>query len=106
MTPFLSSCPSQAFSVTPSDTADIKDDAANPGDYSFCVLHNPGASDVSVRVLPAAAKLFGAITDMDDLAVTISVPAGGVNMLAVRRVYATDPVVAAGALIAYVGLQR
>lgn len=88
-----------AFSITPSDTTDIKDDAANTLNSGFCFLHNPGTATIDVRVQPAGHN-------SSDTPVTIQIASGAVFPLAVRRVYATAPVVAAGELIGLVSKQR
>jgi len=90
-----------AFYIVPSDTVDVKDDANNPAEYPFVFLHNPGSS-AEVRVLPAG---MGA-GESDANAVTIYIPQGTTCPLAVRRVYATDPVTAEDALIGFVSKQR
>jgi hypothetical protein len=87
--------------ITPSDTINVKDDPNNPGDYEFVFLHNPSITDaISVRVLPAAAP------DDDDRAIDVGIAATGTCPIAVKRIYATDPVVAEGDLTAFVSGQR
>lgn len=96
----------ECFIVTPSDTVDIKDDPNNPREYAFCFLHNPSLTDnIEVRVIPAGATTQGAEV-ITDFAVTIGIPACGTSPLAVKRVFATSPVVAEGDVIAFVGKQR
>jgi hypothetical protein len=87
-----------AFSITPSDTVDVKDDTANPDDALHVFLHNPGAG-VTVRVLPAGMST-------DDTPVTVYIAQGATLPLAVRRVYATTPTTAAGAFIGFYSKQR
>lgn len=87
-----------AFSVTPSDSVDIKDDVANSIAAPFVFLHNPGTG-ATVRVQPAGQASTGT-------PVTVYIAQGATLPLAVRRVYATSPVTAAGALIAFAGKQR
>lgn len=103
MTPFVNGLPTYCFSITPSDTTDVKGDVANYLEAEFVILHNPGDADVSARVLPAATTTtgldFGNGDSIDDRAVTINVPAGGYSMLHVRRVYATNPTVGSGDLL-------
>lgn len=92
-----------AYSVTPNDNADVKDDTANPDDAPFIFLHNPGTSTIDVRVMPAGQSSAAANVGA---AVTIQIPSGAVFPLAVRRVYATSPVVNAGELIGLYSKQR
>jgi hypothetical protein len=90
-----------AWIPVPSDTVNIASDPNNPADYAFCFLHNPSTTTaVAARVLPAAAD------DDDDLAVDVAIPACGTLPLAIKRLYATDPVVAEGDLTAFVSGQR
>lgn len=86
-----------AFAITPSDTDDIKDDAANDDDVNSVFVHNPSAGG-SVRVLPAGMS-------GDANAVTVYIPQGGTLPLAVRRVYNTTPTPPTG-LIAFYSKQR
>lgn len=106
MTPFVNGLPTYCFSITPSDTTDVKGDAANYLEAEFVILHNPGDADVSARVLPAAATSPASPGTIDDRAVTINIPAGGYSMLHVRRVYATNPTVGSGDLLGMAILNR
>jgi hypothetical protein len=86
------------WSLTSSDTVNVKGDASNPNDYEFCYLHNPSTTTTkAARVLPAAAP------DDDARAIDVSVPPGGSCPIAIKRLYATDPVVATGDFTAFVG---
>jgi hypothetical protein len=69
-----------AFSITPSDTLSIAQDAGNTLLYKHCFLHNP-ATGGTVRVRTAGS---GAI-------VTIYIPQGDRFPLAVSQVFATTP---------------
>lgn len=87
------------YSITPSDTVDVKDDVANIDDAKFVFLHNPGTTTIDARVQPAGHK-------SSDTPITIQIPSGAVFPLAVRRVYATAPVVLTGELIGLYSKQR
>src|SRR5690606_41271346 len=103
MTPFVNGLPTYCFSITPSDTTDVKGDAANNLESEFVILHNPGDADVSARVLTASKTTteldFGNGHSIDDRAETINVSAGGYSMLHVRRLYGTNPTVGACELV-------
>lgn len=89
------------WTIIPSDTENVIDDENNPEAYTFCFLHNPSTTDtVAARVLPAAAP------DDDDRAIDVSVGPGGTCPIAIKRLYATDPVVAEGDFTAFVSGQR
>jgi hypothetical protein len=90
-----------AYSITPSDTVDVKDDAANLDDATCVFLHNPGTG-VTVRVLPAGSPAGTA----DANAVTIYIAQGATCPLAVRRVYATTPATSAGDFLGFYSKQR
>jgi hypothetical protein len=85
-----------AYTITASDTDDVKDDAANLDDATFVFLHNPSAS-ATVRVLPAGSPPGTA----DANAVTIYITQGATFPLAVSRVYATTPAPPSGLLGLY-----
>jgi hypothetical protein len=96
--PVKSSYPSlqgaHAFLVTPSDTVDIRSDAANVEGASSVYLHNIDTG-ATVRVLPAGEHGSSAVP------VTIFLPQGVVFPLAVRRVYATTPTPPSGLVAIY-----
>lgn len=89
-----------AYTLTASDTADVKDDTANLDDAPFVFLHNPSAG-ATVRVLPAGSPAGTA----DANAVTIYIAQGATFPLACRRIYATTPAPPSG-LIAMYSKQR
>jgi len=89
------------WSLSSSDTDNVIDDANNPANYTFCVLHKPSTSEtIAARVLPAAAP------DDDSRAIDVAVGPGGTCPIAIKRLYATDPTVASGTFTAFVSGQR
>jgi hypothetical protein len=104
MTPVFPSIQANfAYSVTPSDAADVSADTANPDDATAIFLHNPTSAAIDVRVMPAGQSSAAANVAA---AVTILIPSGGTFPLAVRKVYATSPTVNAGELIGMYSKQR
>jgi hypothetical protein len=71
------------YPITPSDSGDITDDAANIHDYKFVYLHNYGT----------AGLVYVSAVDSTDLTTTYDVPVfipqGGTCPLLVRKVWAT-----------------
>lgn len=75
---------SDAFTVTPSDTGDITNDAGNVNGYTFVYLHNYGTSG-SLLVTPANEDPSNSA-----LRVTVYIPQGGTLPLQVRKVWAAS----------------
>lgn len=91
---------SDAFSpITPSDSGDITDDAANTQGYKFIYLHNYGTSGL----------VYVTAVDAEDLTTTYDVPVyipqGTTCPLLVKKVWSTG--LGSGVtLTAFVGRQR
>jgi hypothetical protein len=84
-----------AFTIQPSDTVDIKDDSNNVDDVPAVFVHNPSTGG-TVRVLPAGQ---GANP------VTVYIAQGATLPLACRRIYNTTPT-PPSSLVAFYSKQR
>lgn len=72
---------SDGFTVTPSDSGDITNDAGNTNAYSFVYLHNYGTSG-NVQVTLADQPITGSVQ--------VYIPQGGTLPLLIKKVWSTN----------------